>query len=92
MTSELIEKLNISEFLKISIDDAKKLDTLEKLKDQYNKAKQDIQERFEDKVLKIRQGDELLPSVMKMVKVLLRLNVDLDQAIKCRGDTAIKGL
>ena len=27
-------------------------DSLAKLKDQYNKAKQDIQERFEDKVLK----------------------------------------
>ena len=39
------------------------------LKDQYNKAKQDITERFEDKVLKIRSGDDLLPSVMKMVKV-----------------------
>ena len=31
----------------------------------------DIKERFEDKVEKIRQGDELLPSVMKMVKVFV---------------------
>ena len=28
------------------------------LKDQYNKAKQDITDRFEDKVLKIRSGDD----------------------------------
>ena len=47
--------------------------SLNKLKDQFNKAKQDIQERFEDKVLKIRQGDELLPSVMKMVKVFVAI-------------------
>ena len=30
------------------------------LKDQHNKAKQDITERFEDKVLKIRSGDDLI--------------------------------
>ena len=36
----------------------------------------DIQERFEDKVLKIRQGDDLLPSVMKMVKVFVAIKED----------------
>ena len=41
------------------------------------KAKQDITERFEDKVLKIRrQGDDLLPSVMKMVKVFVAVKED----------------
>ena len=29
--------------------------------------------RFEDKVLKIRSGDDLLPSVMKMVKVFVAI-------------------
>ena len=33
-------------------------------------------ERFEDKVLKIRSGDDLLPSVMKMVKVFVALKED----------------
>ena len=36
----------------------KKIEAMKKLKEQYNKANQDIQERFEDKVLKIRQGDD----------------------------------
>ena len=32
--------------------------------------------RFEDKVLKIKQGDDLLPSVMKMVKVFVIKKVE----------------
>ena len=35
---------------------------MDKLKEQYNSANLDIQNRFEDKVLKIQQGDDLLPS------------------------------
>ena len=53
------------------------------LKDQFNKAKQDIVDRFEDKVLKIRSGDDLLPSVRKWLKFLLQLKEDYDQVIKC---------
>ena len=32
-------------------------------------ASEDIRLRFEDKVAKIQQGDDLLPTVMKVVKV-----------------------
>ncbi len=92
ITSDLIEKINVSEILKISIDDSKKSDTLEQLKDQYNKAKQDIQERFEDKVLKIRQGDELLPSVMKMVKVFVAIKRRLRPGDKMSGRHGNKGV
>ena len=60
-----IHQIPISDLFKVSLDDKNKLDAVAKLKDQYNQAKKDIQERFEDKVLKIRQGDDLLPSVMK---------------------------
>ena len=31
---------------------------------------EDIKLRFEDKVIKIKQGDDLLPTVMKVVKFL----------------------
>ena len=92
LTSDLIEKLNVSDILKISIDDSKKSDTLEQLRDQYDKAKQDIQERFEDKVLKIRQGDELLPSVMKMVKVFVAIKRRLRPGDKMSGRHGNKGV
>jgi DNA-directed RNA polymerase subunit beta len=62
------------------------------LKDQYNKAKQDILERFEDKVLKIRSGDDLLPSVMKMVKVFVAIKRRLRPGDKMSGRHGNKGV
>ena len=73
---ESINKLNINEVFKINTDKSSDQSALEQLKDQYNRAKQDITERFEDKVLKIRSGDDLLPSVMKMVKVFVAIKED----------------
>ena len=71
-----INSLTVSDIFKVDVKDTKKIDALDQLKDQYSKAKQDIQDRFEDKVLKIRQGDDLLPSVMKMVKVFVAIKED----------------
>ncbi len=92
LNNENIEKLTVSDILKVSIEDSKKNDALEQLKDQYDKAKQDIQERFEDKVLKIRQGDELLPSVMKMVKVFVAIKRRLRPGDKMSGRHGNKGV
>ncbi len=92
LSSETIDKLSISEVLKISVQDEKKSDALDKLKDQYEKAKADIQERFEDKVIKIRQGDELLPSVMKMVKVFVAIKRRLRPGDKMSGRHGNKGV
>ncbi len=92
LTREIIEKVNVSEILKITLTDNKKTEALEQLKDQYNKAKQDIQDRFEDKVLKIRQGDELLPSVMKMVKVFVAIKRRLRPGDKMSGRHGNKGV
>ncbi len=87
-----ISKLNISDLFKISVNDNKKLEAISQLKDQYNSAKKDIQERFEDKVLKIRQGDELLPSVMKMVKVFVDIKRRLRPGDKMSGRHGNKGV
>ena len=87
-----INSLNVSDILKINLDDAKKIEAITQLKDQYNLAKQDIQERFEDKVLKIRQGDDLLPSVMKMVKVFVAIKRRLRPGDKMSGRHGNKGV
>ena len=62
------------------------------MKDQFIKAKQDITERFEDKVLKIRSGDDLLPSVMKMVKVFVAIKRRLRPGDKMSGRHGNKGV
>jgi len=87
-----INSLNISDVFKLTIGDDKKEDSITLLKDQYNKAKQDIQERFEDKVLKIRSGDDLLPSVMKMVKVFVAIKRRLRPGDKMSGRHGNKGV
>jgi len=89
---DAINNLNISDLFKITVGEAKKEQSLLQLKDQYNKAKQDILERFEDKVLKIRSGDDLLPSVMKMVKVFVAIKRRLRPGDKMSGRHGNKGV
>jgi len=87
-----INKLNINEIFKITPNNSKNEATLDQLKEQYTKAKQDITERFEDKVLKIRSGDDLLPSVMKMVKVFVAIKRRLRPGDKMSGRHGNKGV
>ena len=89
---ETINKLSINEIFKIGLGSSKDEATIAQLKDQYNKAKQDILERFEDKVLKIRSGDDLLPSVMKMVKVFVAIKRRLRPGDKMSGRHGNKGV
>ena len=89
---DAINKLPISEVFKITTDKKINETSLLQLKDQYNNAKQDITERFEDKVLKIRSGDDLLPSVMKMVKVFVAIKRRLRPGDKMSGRHGNKGV
>jgi DNA-directed RNA polymerase subunit beta len=61
----------------VKLDDLWKMDPSNKsdkekvdnLKKQYDTARAAIQKVFDNKVNKVQRGDELLPGVMKMVKV-----------------------
>ena len=87
-----IDSLTITDVFKISDGNSKNEAAITQLKDQYNKAEQDIIERFEDKVLKIRSGDDLLPSVMKMVKVFVAIKRRLRPGDKMSGRHGNKGV
>ena len=87
-----INNFSINDLFKLTIDDNDKIEAINKLKDQYELAKKDIQERFEDKVLKIKQGDDLLPSVMKMVKVFVAIKRRLRPGDKMSGRHGNKGV
>ena len=93
LNEEKINSLNISDIFKLPLsENDKKIVAISQLKEQYNLAKKDIQERFEDKVLKIRQGDDLLPSVMKMVKVFVAIKRRLKPGDKMSGRHGNKGV
>ncbi len=89
---EKLNTLNITDVFKISVGNKSHEADLLQLKEQYNKAKEDITERFEDKVLKIRSGDDLLPSVMKMVKVFVAIKRRLRPGDKMSGRHGNKGV
>tara|TARA_A100001011_G_scaffold350347_1_gene389591 strand:- start:101 stop:3721 length:3621 start_codon:yes stop_codon:yes gene_type:complete len=92
LNEEIIFDLLVSDLFKITVDDTKKTEALHQLRSQYENAKKDIQDRFEDKVLKIRQGDDLLPSVMKMVKVFVAIKRRLRPGDKMSGRHGNKGV
>ncbi len=92
LTEEIIFNLTVAELFRISVEDKSKTEALLQLRSQYENAKTDIQDRFEDKVLKIRQGDDLLPSVMKMVKVFVAIKRRLRPGDKMSGRHGNKGV
>jgi len=89
---ETINTISINDIFKITVGNVNDEASIAQLKSQYNTAKQDILERFEDKVLKIRSGDDLLPSVMKMVKVFVAIKRRLRPGDKMSGRHGNKGV
>ena len=66
LTEQALENLSLKDLLKLSFsNDSINID-LNKLKKQFDEASEDIKLRFEDKVLKIRQGDDLLPTKISL--------------------------
>ena len=92
--------LNKNDFDNITLKDLWKLSfqkqeinqNLEKLKIQFDEASEDIKLRFEDKVTKIQAGDDLLPTVMKVVKVFVAVKRRLMPGDKMAGRHGNKGV
>ena len=84
--------ININLLFKLVIEDKKVQSNLVILKEQFIKAKKDIQTRFEDQVDKIQKGDDLLPGVMKMVKVFVAMKRKLQAGDKMAGRHGNKGV
>ena len=77
---------------KLVVEDKKVQSNLVILKEQFVKAKKDIQTRFEDQVDKIQKGDDLLPGVMKMVKVFVAMKRKVQAGDKMAGRHGNKGV
>ena len=92
MITKLLKNLTLNDIFKLKLNDKKSTEDLSSLKEQYYKAKKDIQTRFEDKVDKIERGDELLPGVMKMVKVFVAMKRKLQPGDKMAGRHGNKGV
>ena len=89
---ELIENLNLSDLLKINISDDKKNNQIELLVKNYENQLGNINQKFENKIDKIQSGDELLPGVLKLIKVFISVKRKLQPGDKMAGRHGNKGV
>ncbi len=89
---EQIEKLPLSDLLKINISDDKKNNQIESLIKNYENQLGNINQKFENKIDKIQSGDELLPGVLKLIKVFISVKRKLQPGDKMAGRHGNKGV
>ncbi|PCH80602.1 MAG: DNA-directed RNA polymerase subunit beta [Hyphomicrobiales bacterium] len=73
-------------------EDEHLLSEIEALRGQYDESRKFLEQGFIDKVDKIQRGDELLPGVMKMVKVFVAVKRKLQPGDKMAGRHGNKGV
>ncbi len=88
----LEEQLSKGQWWKIGIADDSAMSEIEALKKQFDASKSRLEARFEDKVDKLKRGDELPPGVMKMVKVFVAVKRKLQPGDKMAGRHGNKGV
>ncbi len=89
---EQIENLSLNELLKINISDEKKNNQIESLVKNYENQLGNINQKFENKIDKIQSGDELLPGVLKLIKVFISVKRKLQPGDKMAGRHGNKGV
>jgi len=92
ISEETLNAVILNDIWKMEFKDTKTNDDLKILKTQYTSVNKDIKNRFEDKVTKIQEGDELLPNVLKMVKVFVAVKRSLKVGDKMAGRHGNKGV
>lgn len=76
----------------IAVADEKTMKKVEQLKKQLDNAVSNLNKRFEEKVEKVQSGDDLLPGVLKMVKVFVAVKRKLQPGDKMAGRHGNKGV
>jgi DNA-directed RNA polymerase subunit beta len=92
LSEENLNTVSLNDIWKMQFNDTKTNDDLKILKTQYTSVNKDIKNRFEDKVTKIQEGDELMPNVLKMVKVFVAVKRSLKVGDKMAGRHGNKGV
>ncbi|MEK6212958.1 MAG: DNA-directed RNA polymerase subunit beta, partial [Vibrio fluvialis] len=92
ITEELLGTLSRGQWWQLALSEDKDASEVEALNAQYEAQKAALQARFDDKVEKIRRGDDLMPGVMKMVKVFIAVKRKLQPGDKMAGRHGNKGV
>ncbi len=92
LSREIMEEFPRSQWWQFAVSDEKQQAKIEALRNQYDDSKKLLEGRFMDKVEKLQRGDELLPGVMKMVKVFVAVKRKLQPGDKMAGRHGNKGV
>ena len=85
-------ELKLDDIWKIELSNKSDKEQFDNLRKQYDAARTSIQKVFDNKVNKVQRGDELLPGVMKMVKVFVAVKRKLQPGDKMAGRHGNKGV
>ncbi len=92
ITFDDVETLNKDSLLKIKFEDAQVYNSVEIQIKEYDRQLGNINQKFENKIDKIQSGDELLPGVLKLIKVFIAVKRKLQPGDKMAGRHGNKGV
>lgn len=92
ITDEVLNELSRGQWWQLALKDEDDAKIVEALNEQYEIQKRSLDARFDDKVEKVRRGDDLPPGVMKMVKVFIAVKRKLQPGDKMAGRHGNKGV
>ncbi len=92
ITEDLLVSLSRGQWWQLALADESEAQEVEALNALYDQQKRQLQARFDDKVEKVRRGDDLPPGVMKMVKVFVAVKRKLQAGDKMAGRHGNKGV
>jgi len=90
--AELLGTMSRGQWWQLALGEENDAKDVEALHDQYEAQKRALDNRFDDKVEKVRRGDDLPPGVMKMVKVFVAVKRKLQPGDKMAGRHGNKGV
>jgi DNA-directed RNA polymerase subunit beta len=88
----LLDDLSRGQWWQLALSDEAEAQKVEALNAQFEAQKRALDHRFDDKVEKVRRGDDLPPGVMKMVKVFVAVKRKLQPGDKMAGRHGNKGV
>ncbi len=91
ITDEVLASVPSSQWRKIVVKDEEVMARIEELLAAFDARNEKIQKHFEDKVEKVQRGDDLLPGVLKMVKVFIATKRKIQSGDKIAGRHGNKG-
>jgi len=92
ITDAVLADMSRGQWWQITLSNQKAMDEIEQLNKQFDLARKELEDRFDNKLDKLQRGDELLPGVMKMVKVFVAVKRKLQPGDKMAGRHGNKGV